>query len=199
MDSLSGVGVIDKSVAILEALAERGPSSLAELVEATGFSRPTTHRLAVALETHGLVSAATSGAGSGSGCGSRRGVASACRCSAPVIEHGRRRWSPTCATRRARARSSTCATGDHRVCVAVGRAAVRAAGHRAVGRAPLRWSPAPGPRCCSRGPIPRSGRPGRARRRWRRSAGGAGRPRSRSASPGSRASAHRCGRRDGRR
>ena len=56
MDSVSGVGVLDKSVAVLEVLAERGPSSLAELVDATAFSRPTTHRLAVALETHGLVS-----------------------------------------------------------------------------------------------------------------------------------------------
>jgi DNA-binding IclR family transcriptional regulator len=55
MDSLSGVGVIDKSAAILEVLAEIGPASLAELVDATGISRPTTHRLAVALESHGLV------------------------------------------------------------------------------------------------------------------------------------------------
>jgi DNA-binding IclR family transcriptional regulator len=55
MDSLSGVGVIDKSAAILEALAELGPASLAELVDATGLPRPTTHRLAVALEAHGLV------------------------------------------------------------------------------------------------------------------------------------------------
>jgi DNA-binding IclR family transcriptional regulator len=55
MDSLSGVGVIDKSAAILEALAEGGPASLADLVDATGISRPTAHRLAVALEAHGLV------------------------------------------------------------------------------------------------------------------------------------------------
>jgi len=39
---------------VLDAL-ERGPCSLGELVEATGFSRATTHRLAVALEVHGLV------------------------------------------------------------------------------------------------------------------------------------------------
>jgi DNA-binding IclR family transcriptional regulator len=55
MDSLSGVGVIDKSAAILEALAETGPATLAELVDATGLPRPTAHRLAVALEAHGLV------------------------------------------------------------------------------------------------------------------------------------------------
>src|SRR3954470_11456840 len=55
MDSLSGVGVIDKSVGLLEALAELGAGSLADLVDATGLPRPTTHRLAVALEAHGLV------------------------------------------------------------------------------------------------------------------------------------------------
>jgi DNA-binding IclR family transcriptional regulator len=42
-------------VTILEALLDRGPSSLAELVAATDLSRPTVHRLATALETHGLV------------------------------------------------------------------------------------------------------------------------------------------------
>jgi len=55
MDSVSGVGVVDKSVAILDALAVDGPLSLADLVDATGVSRPTAHRLAVALEAHGLV------------------------------------------------------------------------------------------------------------------------------------------------
>ena len=52
--SVSGVGVLDKAVTILAAL-ERGPHALAGLVEATGISRPTAHRLATALETHGLV------------------------------------------------------------------------------------------------------------------------------------------------
>jgi DNA-binding IclR family transcriptional regulator len=56
VDSLaSGVGVLDKSVAILAALAEHGPLSLAGLVDATGLSRPTAHRLAAALEAHRLV------------------------------------------------------------------------------------------------------------------------------------------------
>jgi DNA-binding IclR family transcriptional regulator len=54
MDSLSGVGVIDKAATILGALAQ-GPMALAALVEATGISRPTAHRLAQALEVHGLV------------------------------------------------------------------------------------------------------------------------------------------------
>ncbi|HEV2767654.1 MAG TPA: IclR family transcriptional regulator [Acidimicrobiales bacterium] len=52
--SVSGVGVLDKAVAVLAALEER-PRSLGALVAATGLSRPTAHRLAVALEAHGLV------------------------------------------------------------------------------------------------------------------------------------------------
>lgn len=52
--TVSGVGVIDKSVAVIEALAE-GPCSTGELVERTGINRATVHRLASALETHGLV------------------------------------------------------------------------------------------------------------------------------------------------
>jgi DNA-binding IclR family transcriptional regulator len=48
------VGVIDKAVLVLDAL-EAGPIPLAALVEHTGLSRATAHRLAVALEVHGLV------------------------------------------------------------------------------------------------------------------------------------------------
>lgn len=54
MDSVSGVGVLDKAVALLGAL-EPGPLSLGELVVATGLSRATAHRLAIALGVHGLV------------------------------------------------------------------------------------------------------------------------------------------------
>lgn len=54
MDSLSGVGVIDKAAAILTAL-EDGPCNLNALVDRTGIARPTAHRLASALEVHGLV------------------------------------------------------------------------------------------------------------------------------------------------
>lgn len=54
MDSVSGVGVLDKAVAILAALEEQ-PLALAALVETTGLPRPTAHRLATALEDHGLV------------------------------------------------------------------------------------------------------------------------------------------------
>ncbi len=51
----SGVGVLDKAVKILSVL-ESGPHSLSELVAATKISRPTAHRLAVALEHHRLLS-----------------------------------------------------------------------------------------------------------------------------------------------
>ena len=52
--SVSGVGVLDKAVAVLDALEDR-PLALGGLVAATGLSRATAHRLAVALEDHGLV------------------------------------------------------------------------------------------------------------------------------------------------
>jgi DNA-binding IclR family transcriptional regulator len=51
VDKSSGVGVVDKTVALLDAVGDR-PRSLAELVEATGLPRPTAHRLALALERH---------------------------------------------------------------------------------------------------------------------------------------------------
>ena len=52
--SVSGVGVLDKAAGVLDAL-EQGSRSLTELVDATGLSRATAHRLATALEVHGLV------------------------------------------------------------------------------------------------------------------------------------------------
>src|SRR5215213_3694920 len=48
----SRVGVLDKAVAILSFLSERGPASLAGVVEGTGLPRPTAHRLLSALEAH---------------------------------------------------------------------------------------------------------------------------------------------------
>jgi DNA-binding IclR family transcriptional regulator len=50
----SGIGVIDKAIAILDAVAT-SPSTLAELVAVTGLPRATAHRLAVALEVHRLL------------------------------------------------------------------------------------------------------------------------------------------------
>lgn len=54
MDTVSGIGVLDKAVSVLDAV-EAGPRTLAGLVEATGLSRATAHRLAVALELHGFL------------------------------------------------------------------------------------------------------------------------------------------------
>src|SRR4051795_7805210 len=50
----SGIGVVDKSVAILAAVAD-APQALADLVPATDLPRATAHRLAVALEVHRLL------------------------------------------------------------------------------------------------------------------------------------------------
>jgi DNA-binding IclR family transcriptional regulator len=50
----SGIGVVDKAVAILVAAAE-SPRTLAELVGSTTLPRATAHRLAVALEVHRLL------------------------------------------------------------------------------------------------------------------------------------------------
>ncbi len=55
MDSVSNVGVLDKAVAVLRALERTGPAALGELQAATGLPRATAHRLASALERHGLV------------------------------------------------------------------------------------------------------------------------------------------------
>ena len=54
MDSVSGVGVLDKAFVVLNALVAR-PLSLSESVEATGIPRATCHRLLSALEHHGAV------------------------------------------------------------------------------------------------------------------------------------------------
>jgi DNA-binding IclR family transcriptional regulator len=54
MGQHSGIGVVDKTVAILAATAQT-PASLTDLVERTGIPRATAHRLAVALEVHRLL------------------------------------------------------------------------------------------------------------------------------------------------
>jgi DNA-binding IclR family transcriptional regulator len=54
MDTVSGVGVLDKAIDILRAVADR-PAALGALQSATGLPRATAHRLAVALEAHGLL------------------------------------------------------------------------------------------------------------------------------------------------
>jgi DNA-binding IclR family transcriptional regulator len=55
LSTSTGVQVVDRAVGVLDAIARDGPTSLADLVTATGLPRPTAHRLAVALEQHGLL------------------------------------------------------------------------------------------------------------------------------------------------
>jgi len=55
VDSVSNVGVLDKAVGVLRALERHGPAGLADLQRITGLPRATAHRLAAALEQHGLV------------------------------------------------------------------------------------------------------------------------------------------------
>ena len=61
MESVSGVGVLDKAFTVLNALAEE-PMTLARVVETTHLPRATAHRLLLALETHGAVRRDTDGA-----------------------------------------------------------------------------------------------------------------------------------------
>ena len=58
---ITGVGVLDRSVLLLELLAD-GPRSLRWLSEHSRLPRPTAHRLLVALEAHGLVGRDATGA-----------------------------------------------------------------------------------------------------------------------------------------
>jgi DNA-binding IclR family transcriptional regulator len=51
----SGIQVLDRAIALLDTVAQSGPSSLADLQEATGLPRPTAYRIAVALEHHGVL------------------------------------------------------------------------------------------------------------------------------------------------
>ncbi|HEY8372598.1 MAG TPA: IclR family transcriptional regulator [Pseudonocardiaceae bacterium] len=54
MGQHSGIGVLDKAVAVLQAVAKE-PCGLAELCNRTGLPRATAHRLAVGLEVHRLL------------------------------------------------------------------------------------------------------------------------------------------------
>lgn len=52
--AVSGVGVLDRSMSLLTALLDE-PLALADLAAATGLPRATVHRLALALEVHGMI------------------------------------------------------------------------------------------------------------------------------------------------
>jgi len=55
VESISNVGVLDKAVLVLRAVEAGGPQTLLDLQSSTGVPRATLHRLAVALESHGLL------------------------------------------------------------------------------------------------------------------------------------------------
>lgn len=61
MDTLSGIGVLDKVVAILRVAGE-GPVTFRELCERTAISRATAHRLAQGMEVVGLLRRGDDGA-----------------------------------------------------------------------------------------------------------------------------------------
>lgn len=60
MDIVTGVGVLDKALAVLRSVADE-PQALAQLQESTGYPRATVHRLASALEAHGVLRRDTEG------------------------------------------------------------------------------------------------------------------------------------------
>ncbi|MGI8910909.1 MAG: IclR family transcriptional regulator [Rubrobacteraceae bacterium] len=111
----SGVGVLDKAVAILTLLSEGGPASLAGVVGGTGLPRPTAYRLLSALEKHHLVAKHDGRYALGSrllGWGNRAGV------SPDLIEAAR----PVLAKLRNETDESTqlyVREGEQRVCVAI--------------------------------------------------------------------------------
>lgn len=61
MGHISGIGVLDKAVLVLRAIAEE-PCGLSELCARTGLPRATAHRLAVGLEAHRLLMRDATGA-----------------------------------------------------------------------------------------------------------------------------------------
>ncbi len=61
MGQTSGIGVLDKAVLVLRQAA-RAPVTLGELVEEVKLPRATAHRIAIALETHGLLQRNSTGA-----------------------------------------------------------------------------------------------------------------------------------------
>ena len=144
----SGVGVLDKTVKILDAL-ESGPATLGQLVSATGLARPTAHRLAIALERHRFVLRDQHGrfvlgsrfAELAAAAGEDRLLTAA----APILQ--------TLLDRTGESAQIYRRQGDQRVCIA---AVERASGLRdsiPVG-AMLSMEPVPRPRFCWLGRIP---------------------------------------------
>ena len=83
MDYLvSGVGVLDKAMHLLNLVEQRQPLGFQELAESVPFPRSTTHRLVAALETHGFLRRDAHGM---LGTGSRFANASLYQIATPVL------------------------------------------------------------------------------------------------------------------
>jgi DNA-binding IclR family transcriptional regulator len=109
------VQTLDRIVAVIEAVADAGACSLADLVRVTGLARPTAHRLAVACEAHGLLH--RDGAGRFRLGGRLVGWGAQAARTNPLVEAAR----PVLETLVAETGESAqlyVREGDHRVCVA---------------------------------------------------------------------------------
>lgn len=81
---VSGVGVLDKAIALLDEIVLKQPVSLLELHEAVRFPKTTTHRLLAALEIHGMVHRDSEGLFSS---GPRFGETTLSQIATPILRH----------------------------------------------------------------------------------------------------------------
>jgi DNA-binding IclR family transcriptional regulator len=79
---VSGVGVLDKAMHLLDVVEYSQPVTFLDLVEAVGFPKTTVHRLVAALETHGFLRRDDSGR---LVTGSRFATASLSQLAAPIM------------------------------------------------------------------------------------------------------------------
>jgi DNA-binding IclR family transcriptional regulator len=80
---VSGVGVLDKAMFVLNLVEYHQPIGFQALTEAVGYPRTTTHRLVLALETHGFLSRNAKGLLI---TGSRFATASLSQMAAPILQ-----------------------------------------------------------------------------------------------------------------
>jgi DNA-binding IclR family transcriptional regulator len=81
---VSGVGVLDKAIALLDEIAAREPVTFVELQSAVRFPKTTTLRLLAALETHGMVGRESDGTFV---TGPRFGEAALSQIATPILRH----------------------------------------------------------------------------------------------------------------
>lgn len=81
---MSGVGVLDKAIALLDEIAAKQPVSFIELHTTLRFPKTTTHRLLAALEVHGMVRRDSDGMFFS---GPRFGEAALSEIATPILRH----------------------------------------------------------------------------------------------------------------